>query len=680
MSSPGEPRARYQPGVAEGRDVVISLDEKGSPRTEVAGNQPSAAQCYRFTKTDPDSVHIEVEPTAPPHEAPRSRTPPPTYDAAVDAEDGQPRRRKCCGGPSMSTRALGVYKEHKKPILISFGVVLLIGFIVFLGFAIDYYLRYREVGGCKNVIGLLAITGCVLFLLTYYYVSRFCGDDIYEHCLKDVFTVAGNDWTKRLFYVLCLIGLILWIALDTARHTQNLISGAGLVVMVIFLCIFSKHPDHVKWRPVLWGLALQFIFGLLILRTQVGYDVFQFLGEKFQSFIEYADVGSKFVFGKDTYTDHFFAFKVLPIIIFFSSVMSVLYYIGVMQVVIVKMAWLLQRTMETSSPESINAAGNIFVGQTDAPLLIRPLIKDMTKSELHAVMTGGFATIAGSVLGAYIAFGVPPTHLLTASVMSAPAALAVSKLFYPETEETMRLDDNVPLGKGDERNVIEAVASGAQIAISLVANIAANLISFLALLAFFNGILSWIGCMVGYDILSFEIICSYVFMPLAFMMGVEWRDCRLVAELIGIKTFLNEFVAYEALAKIIKNRVTGAVGATMSVRSEVIATYALCGFSNLGAIGVQIGGIGALAPERRGDIADMAMRALVAGSVACFMTASLAGIISLVFLSTVKVYVYLIVLINYRFNQLTLNLCTHFIFSMIAIFCFLVNPFFFQSH
>eukprot|EP00058_Branchiostoma_floridae_P022180 XP_002607670.1 hypothetical protein BRAFLDRAFT_123273 [Branchiostoma floridae] len=510
-------------------------------------------------------------------------------------------------------------------------------FIVFLGFAIDYYLKYGLVpDGCKNLIGLVSITGAVLFLLAYYCISRFCGDDIYEHCLKHCFTVMGNIWVKRVFYILCLIGLILWIALDTARNTQNLISGAGLIVMVIFLYIFSKHPDHVKWRPVLWGLALQFIFGLLILRTQVGFDIFRFMGEKFQSFIEYADVGSKFVFG-EKYTDHFFAFKVLPIIVFFSSVMSVLYYIGVMQ--------------------------------TDAPLLIRPLIKNMTKSELHAVMTGGFATIAGSVLGAYIAFGVPPTHLLTASVMSAPAALAVSKLFYPETEETMRLDDNVELGKGDERNVIEAVAQGSQIAISLVANIAVNLISFLALLAFFNGILSWVGCMVGYEILSFEIICSYVFMPLAFMMGVEWKDCRLVAELIGIKTFLNEFVAYEALAKIINNRVTGADGVTMTVRSEVIATYALCGFSNLGsmgimlgglgamapnrvgdlaemvvrseviatyalcgfsnigAIGVQIGGIGALAPERRGDIADMALRALVAGSIACFMTASLAGML-----------------------------------------------------
>ncbi|XP_078666868.1 solute carrier family 28 member 3-like isoform X2 [Branchiostoma floridae x Branchiostoma belcheri] len=604
-----------------GDSVSIELPE--TSQTEVAGNQPTAAQCYRFTKTDPDSVRVDVDPTAPPQE-----TPPPAYNDAVDTEDGPASRRKCCAGPSMSTRILRACKEHKKPILITIGVLLLIGLIVFLAYAFPYFLSKGHLpGGCRNLIGLLGILGGVVFIGLYICISRFCGDDIYEHCLKHVFTVTGNIWVKRVFYVLCLIGLILWIALDTARNTQNLISGAGLIIMVIFLYIFSKHPDHVKWRPVLWGLALQFIFGLLILRTQVGFDVFKFMGEKFQSFIEYADVGSKFVFG-EKYTDHFFAFKVLPIIVFFSSVMSVLYYIGLMQVVIVKMAWLLQRTMETSSPESINAAGNIFVGQTDAPLLIRPLIKDMTKSELHAVMTGGFATIAGSVLGAYIAFGVPPTHLLTASVMSAPAALAVSKLFYPETEETMRLDDNVQLGKGDERNVIEAVAQGAQIAITLVANIAVNLISFLALLAFFNGILSWVGCMVGYDILSFEIICSYVFMPLAFIMGVEWKDCRLVAELIGIKTFLNEFVAYEALAKIIKNRVTGVVGATtMSVRSEVIATYALCGFSNLGSMGIMLGGLGAMAPNRVGDLAEMVVRALIAGSIACFMTASLAGML-----------------------------------------------------
>ncbi|PIK55340.1 putative solute carrier family 28 member 3 isoform X3 [Apostichopus japonicus] len=434
---------------------------------------------------------------------------------------------------------------------------------------------------------------------------------------------------------ICKMDLLLFVPLCgwsclylvTRGNPEQLISAGGLLVFILITYVFSKHPRHVKWRPVIWGLVLQFLLGILILRTQLGFQVFEWLGNVTRSFLEFSDAGAKFVFGKDTFMDHFFAFKVLPVVIYFSAAISVFYHWGIMQVVISKIAWLMQNTMRTTASESLNAAGNIFIGQTEAPLLIRPLLKDMTKSELHAVMTGGFATIAGSVLGAYISFGISPSHLLSASVMSAPAALAISKLFYPETKKskTKNIED-IELPKGEHRNVIEAASYGAYTAVPLALNIAGNLIAFLALLALLNGILGYLGGLAGVPELSFEFICSYVFMPIAFMMGVEPKDCRIVAELVGAKTFINEFYAYEKLSEYIENRVSG-TGPQLSIRSEVIATYALCGFANIGSIGIQLGGLIPLAPTRKGDLADIAIRALIAGSVACFMTACVAGVL-----------------------------------------------------
>ncbi|KFQ24003.1 Solute carrier family 28 member 3, partial [Mesitornis unicolor] len=389
----------------------------------------------------------------------------------------------------------------------------------------------------------------------------------------------------------------------------------------------------IYWRPVFSGVVLQFILGLLILRTKVGFDVFNWLGIQTQTFLEYSDTGAKFVFG-EKYMDHFFAFKVLPIVVFFSTVTSMLYHVGFMQWLIAKVGWIMQIFMGTTPVESLVAAGNVFVGQTETPLMVRPYLPYITKSELHAVMTAGFSTIAGSVLGAYISFGVSASHLLTASVMSAPASLAISKLFWPETEKSTVTSSSLKMAKSESKNLLEAASQGASASIVLVANIAVNLIAFLALLAFIDSALSWVGSLFDYPQLNFENVCSYVFMPFSFMMGVDWEDSFIVGGLLGYKTFFNEFVAYERLSKLIHNREKGGsmyingVKQYMTVRSEVIATYALCGFANFGSLGLVIGGLTSIAPSKKREIANGAFRAMIAGTVACFMTACVAGMLA----------------------------------------------------
>ncbi|KAG9328606.1 hypothetical protein JZ751_012785, partial [Albula glossodonta] len=348
--------------------------------------------------------------------------------------------------------------------------------------------------------------------------------------LAGAFFLAWDELMRRVLCVVLLGAVVCWLVLDTAKQgTRPLVSFAGLITYVLLMAIFSKSPFRVSWRVMLWGMGLQFLFGLLILRTKAGFTAVEWVGRQVEIFLAYTDSGSKFVFG-DNFQDHFFAFKVLPIIVFFSTIISMLYYIGFMQ-------WLILKT--------------------ESPLLIRPYIDKLTVSEIHAVMSGGFATIAGSVLGAFISFGIQASHLLTASVMSAPASLAIAKTFWPETETPKVSKKGFKLEKGEGRNLLEAACHGASASIVLVANIAVNLIAFLALLSFLNAALSWLGGMFDYPQLSFSLICSYVFMPFSFLMGVAWEDSFIVGELIGLKTFFNEFVAYERLAELIEKRKEG---------------------------------------------------------------------------------------------------------------------------
>ncbi len=324
----------------------------------------------------------------------------------------------------------------------------------------------------------------------------------------------------------------------------------------------------------------------------------------------------------------FFAFGVLPTIIFFSSLMAVLYHVGVMQAVVKAVAWVMQRTMGTSGSETLSASGNIFVGQTEAPLLVRPFVKGMTESELMAVMTGGFATVAGGVMAAYVgmlqsSFHDIAGHLLAASVMSAPAALVCAKLMIPEPDPTKsetygQLKTHLPTV---DANVIDAASRGAADGLTLALNVGAMLLAFIALIAMLNGIVGWGAGLLGYEGVTIQGMLGVLLAPLAWIMGVPWHDASAVGQLIGTKTVANEFVAYLGLSDMLAN------DTLKSPRSVVIATYALCGFANFSSIAIQIGGIGGIAPERKADLARLGLRAMIAGSIACFMTATVAGLL-----------------------------------------------------
>ncbi|XP_054476347.1 sodium/nucleoside cotransporter 1 isoform X2 [Anoplopoma fimbria] len=485
----------------------------------------------------------------------------------------------------------------------------------------------------QRAIALVVLTSVAIVAKSYELLKEYKGESIRQCFSPAVRCFESNlRWLKWVFIIAAVLLLVLWLVLDTSQRPVQLISFGGVCMFVVLVFLLSAHRTAVSWRPVFWGLGLQFCIGLFVIRTQPGLIAFQWLGKQVQIFLDYTKEGSIFVFGD--LIGNIFAFQALPIVVFFSSVMSILYFLGVMQWVILKIAWVMQITMGTSPTETLSVAGNIFVGQTEAPLLIRPYLKDMTKSEIHAVMTGGFATIAGSVMGAFISFGIDASSLISASVMAAPCALAISKLSYPETEESPIKDEkDIKVASGDEQNILEAASSGASASIGLVANIAANLIAFLAILGFINAALSWLGGMVGYPSITFQLICSYIFMPVAFMMGVPYEETFTVAELIGTKLFLNEFVAYEKLSELKDNRINGLdeiIGGErqwISVRSEIITTYALCGFANFSSLGIMIGGLSSICPSKRGDVSSLVLRAMITATCVSLINACVAGIL-----------------------------------------------------
>ena len=398
---------------------------------------------------------------------------------------------------------------------------------------------------------------------------------------------------------------------------ERFVSFGGLFVMLFLAWLMSNNKRKMHWRLIVTGVSLQLLLGLLVLKSPGAEQFFRLANDAISGLIALSDEGARFVFGED-FADHFFAFKVLPTIIFVSSLSYLLFYWGVLQKIVELLARLMHRIMGASGAESLCAAANVFLGQTEAPLLVRPYLDTMTRSEIMSMMTGGMATVAGGVLAAYVGFGISAGHLLAASIMSAPAALVIAKIMVPETEASpTRGTVNLSIER-TETNAFEAACRGAGEGLQLSLNVGAMLIAFIALVALVNKGLAISGDTLGFSV-TFQEILGWLFQPLAFLMGVPVADCQKIGQLLGEKLVVNEFLAYMNLGKMV-------AAGEISARAETIATYALCGFANFSSIAIQIGGIGGLAPTRRRDFAALGFRSMLGGTLAAFMTACIAGL------------------------------------------------------
>ena len=445
-----------------------------------------------------------------------------------------------------------------------------------------------------------------------------------------------EPWTKLDLTLLGGLAAIAAVAIGLGFAGASRVQPvAGLALILALAYCLSSARHSIDYRTVAWGLGLQFVFALIVLKTDAGRAVFQSAGGVITQILNFAYVGSSFVFGPLGNPDvwprivtgvlgpdgsqyaNIFAFMVLPTIIFISALFAMLYYFGIMQFVVRLFAVIMRRFMRASGAETLNVAASIFMGQTEAPLTIRPFLPRMTESELMTVMTAGMAHISGGVMAAYILFGVEAQHLLTAVIMTAPGTLMMAKLFVPETGEPETMGTVKLVVQKTDVNVIDAIGRGTGEGLHLALSVGAMLISFLALVALLNAGLGLIGQAFGFE-LSLQLILGWVFAPIAWALGVPWHDAATVGNLLGTRMVLNEFVAYSQL---------GPLKPMLDPKSFTIATFALCGFANFSSIGIQIGGIGALAPERRHDLARLGLRAMLAGTFANFLTATIAGML-----------------------------------------------------
>jgi concentrative nucleoside transporter, CNT family len=400
----------------------------------------------------------------------------------------------------------------------------------------------------------------------------------------------------------------------------------GLITMLGLAYIFSTNRRAIRLKTVAWGLGLQIAFAIFVLKIDFGRTLFQKAGDAVNQLLAYAFAGSQFVFGdlgrQNSQLGFYFAFQVLPTVIFICALFAVLYYLGIMQIIIKAAAWFMTRFMAVSGAESLDVAASIFMGQTEAPQTIRPFLPELTDSELMTVMTAGMAHVSGSIMAAYIAYGIEAKHLLSAVIMTAPGTLLMAKMLVPETEvpktagRVVMSDEELELEKHE--NLLGAIARGTTDGLYMALNIAAMLISFLALIALFDGIMGAVHAHMAWFPSSLEAILGRLFAPVAWLIGIPWHDCRAIGNLLGVRMVLNELVAFSML---------GPQKAVLDPRSFTIATFALCGFANFSSIGIQMGGIGALAPNKKAELAKLGLRAMLAGTMANLMSASIAGML-----------------------------------------------------
>lgn len=416
----------------------------------------------------------------------------------------------------------------------------------------------------------------------------------------------------------------LWAVADTPM-IERLRGFLGIAVILGLVYALSDHRKAISKRVIFWGLALQWAFAVLVLKSEYGQRLLASAGDLVKGVLDCALKGSELVFGPKLVDPagpwgFVFAFRVLPTVIFVAALFAVLYHLGLMQRVLRVFAMLMAKLMGASGAESLNVAASLFLGQTEAPLTIRPYLPNLTRSELMTVMTSGMAHVSGGVMAAYFSFGVEPRHVLTAVIMTAPGTLLLAKMLVPETEIPETLGHVKAHMESEDANLLDAASRGTREGLGLALNIAAMLISFLGMIALLNKGLDLIGTTAGFKMgeISLQTILGVILAPVAWILGISWADCQAVGGLLGTRTVLNELIAFEELGKL-KN--------VISPRSFDIATFALCGFANLSSIGIQLGGIGALAPERRGDLARLGFRALLAGTLANFLSACIAGVL-----------------------------------------------------
>ena len=518
-------------------------------------------------------------------------------------------------------------------LLFLFKFALLFAWLVYLGIAVywDFTGEFSDekLGMEYPSLPLLAVT--VISFLFYGYGLMADFFDL-STITKKINKTFGKYLTITIFtavFALCILFIVLTLKDQTNFSSKQWISLLGYFILPVILIFASAKPRNINPRPVFGGLLIQLIFAIFI-TTSFGSQLFEYLGGLAQTVLNFVEEGYLFLFGEEIVASSPFAFTVLPICIYISSVVGVLYFLGAMEWLIKKIGFVMYSVLRTSATESMVASGNIFIGQSEAPLLIRPYLKDSTDSELLAIMAAGMGTVAGSTLGAYINFGVDPVYVITASFMAAPTVLALSKIMYPETEKSKFKNFDEMKCEKDEtiENVVDAAARGATDAVPLVANIAACLIAFMSIARAVNELLSQLGRLVGlFDpLITLDLIFSYIFYPISFILGVDQVDLFKVSELLGKKLIINEFIAYQEMTDYIPFRAAGCLrDYWISKRSECITTYSLCGFANISSMAITLGGLGPMAPNKRQNMSKIVFRALIVGCFTSFLNGALNG-------------------------------------------------------
>ncbi|XP_050358847.1 solute carrier family 28 member 3-like isoform X2 [Nymphalis io] len=530
---------------------------------------------------------------------------------------------------SKTSNSLDGFVKKNSAAMKTIAIFILNGLVIGFFFACMYYwMNYSAdpLELCYGFGSLIAFLSIIYFFIIYFLVvKKFFGQWFERTVWTKVDRISSHLWKIIIFrWVFCiaiLAAIAFFLYWDTKDAPERLISLIGLCLLLIMGFVFSKHPGRINWRSVSIGLLIQFLFGVIFIRWNTGRYALQCFSNKVATFLSYGVEGAGFVFGDLLVRkEQVFAFSTLPVIFFFSMLVEVLFFWGALQWFCLKLGRLLQVATATTVCESVIAVGNVFLGMTESILLIKPYLPILTASELHVVMSSGFATVSGTILAAYIGFGAEPAHLVTASVMSAPAAICFAKLLLPETKRSLTTVENIQPIEIKDKSALSAATRGAAAGTALVLNIVANLVAFVSFIAFVNGVLGYCGGLLGNPDINLEWIFGKIFIPLSWMMGVPWEECELVGSLIGLKTVVNEFVAYQRMGEMKE-------AGLLSPRAELIATYALCGFTNPSSAGILIGAISAMAPNQTETLSSMAVRAFFAGCGICFMTACIAGIL-----------------------------------------------------